>query len=211
MRLFDLCVAKQLSGGGSSETFNVKAKYKNNDALSVANLLELEIGEGITSISQSAYSGCTSLTRLVIPNSVTSIGTSAFYNCRSLSDLTLGNNVTTIRNGAFYNCRSLSNITLGNKVTTIGNSAFEVCLALETLKLSKSVTNIGPLAFADSEKLKILDLTEFDGSAVPTLGNGAISNFASDCKFLFSSQTALDAFAANSGWSRYSGIFEVVT
>lgn len=188
MHLFDLCVAKQLSGGGSSETFNVKAKYKNNDALSVANLLELEIGAGITSISQSAYSGCESLTRLVIPNSVTSIGTTAFYNCRSLSDLTLG-----------------------NKVTTIGNSAFERCYALETLKLPKSVTYIGPLAFADSFKLKILDLTEFDGSAVPTLGNGAISNFASDCKFLFSSQTALDAFAANSGWSRYSGVFEVVT
>ena len=43
------------------------------------------VPDGVTSISGSVFSGCTSLTEIVIPDSVTSIGESAFSGCTSLS------------------------------------------------------------------------------------------------------------------------------
>lgn len=48
---------------------------------------DLVIPNGVTSIGQYAFYGCTSLTSVVIPDSVTSIGQSAFYGCSSLKEV----------------------------------------------------------------------------------------------------------------------------
>ena len=62
------------------------------------------MGNSVTSISESAFSNCSSLTSITIPNSVTSIGKSAFSNCSSLTSVILGNNVTSIGDNAFSSC-----------------------------------------------------------------------------------------------------------
>ena len=63
----------------------------------------------------------------VIPNSVTSIGDSAFWGCRSLSDIVIPSSVTSIGDCAFWDCSSLSDIIIPSSVTSIGDSAFEDC------------------------------------------------------------------------------------
>ena len=64
----------------------------------------------------------------VIPNSVTSIGDSAFWGCRSLSDIVIPSSVTSIGDCAFWDCSSLSDIIIPSSVTSIGDSAFSDCI-----------------------------------------------------------------------------------
>ena len=72
----------------------------------------LVIPEGVTSIGDDAFCGCSGLTSVTIPNSVTSIGYEAFYECTSLTSVTIPNSVTSIGGSAFRNCRGLTSVTI---------------------------------------------------------------------------------------------------
>ncbi len=62
----------------------------------------------VKSISGSAFSGCSNLTKIVIPESVTSIGGFAFENCTSLMEIVIPKSVTSVGNGLFTHCYSLT-------------------------------------------------------------------------------------------------------
>lgn len=64
----------------------------------------VEIEAGVTSIGNSAFSGCSGLTNVTISGSVTSIGGSTFSGCSGLTSVTIPESVTSIRNSAFYGC-----------------------------------------------------------------------------------------------------------
>ena len=101
----------------------------------------------VTTIGESAFANCHSLTSVTIPNSVTSIGNSAFGNCNGLTSVTIGNYVTSIGNHAFSNCKGLTSVTIPNSVTSIGDSAFAYCSGLTSVTIPNSVTSIGDYAF----------------------------------------------------------------
>ena len=89
----------------------------------------------------------------IIPNSVTSIGESAFRECSSLTSITIPNSVTSIGNAAFCSCSSLNSITILDGVTSIGQHAFEFCNALTSITIPNSVTNIENGAFYQCRSL----------------------------------------------------------
>ena len=60
--------------------------------------------------------------------SVTSVGNSAFEDCISLTSITIPNSVTSIAGYAFNGCISLTSITIPNSVTSIGMCAFRHCI-----------------------------------------------------------------------------------
>ena len=77
-------------------------------------------------------------TEYTIPNSVTTIGESAFSDCRSLTSITIPNSVTTLGAYVFQSCRSLTSVEFPNSVTSIGNSAFDNCSSLKDVYYSGS-------------------------------------------------------------------------
>ena len=94
------------------------------------------VPDGILTIGDRAFSGCSSLTTVTLPEGLTSIGDSAFFNCSSLTTVTLPEGLTSIGDSAFFNCFSLTAISLPEGLTSIGNDAFLGCSSLAKIDVS---------------------------------------------------------------------------
>lgn len=203
----------------------------NNNGSAYRNMLQrVEIGEGVTSVSQRAFSNCYSLTSVTIPITVTKIGYAAFSYCYSLASITIPSAVTSFETYsygvytfndcfslqsisipmrlsgglrmAFYNCRSLASISIPSSVTNIDNSAFTYCYSLTYINIPSSVANIGSSAFSDCYGMAIYDFTHH--TSVPTLSNtNAFTNIPSDCVIKVPS-SLLSAWKSATNWSTYA-------
>ena len=161
------------------------------------------IGDGITSIGNYVFYGCSGLTKLTLPNSVTSIGNSAFYDCSGLTELTLPNSVTGIGDSAFFACSGLTELTLPNSVTSIGHSAFAYCSGLTELTLSNSVASIGDGAFiCCSDLSKITSLAEIP----PVCGSGVFDRVnKTNCELIVPIVSVI-AYKQAEVWNEFSNI-----
>ena len=132
------------------------------------------IEDGVTSIGDRAFDGCTKLTRVVIPDSVTSIGYSSFRGCYSLPSVAIPDSVTSIGDSAFAYCKALTGITLSGSVTSIGSCAFQSCDSLTSVTMQNGVTDIGDNAFTYCKNLTSVTIP----NSVKTIGTSAFYNCA---------------------------------
>ena len=132
------------------------------------------IEDGVTSIGDRAFDGCTKLTRVVIPDSVTSIGYSSFRGCYSLPSVAIPDSVTSIGDSAFAYCKVLTGITLSGSVTSIGSCAFQSCDSLTSVTMQNGVTDIGDNAFTYCKNLTSVTIP----NSVKTIGTSAFYNCA---------------------------------
>ncbi|WP_400239719.1 leucine-rich repeat domain-containing protein, partial [Methanomethylophilus alvi] len=107
------------------------------------------IPDSVTSIEDSAFSGCTSLTSVTIPDSVTSIGYDAFFGCTSLTAINVaeGNTTYVSENGVLFNKSKTSLIQYPAGKT---DSAYTI---------PDSVTSIGYYAFLSADSLKSIEVS----------------------------------------------------
>ena len=139
-----------------------------------ANVIINGTSYSVTSIDNSAFSGCSSLQSVTIPNSVTSIGYGAFSDCSSLASVTISNSMTSIGNCAFKNC-GLTSVTIPNSVTSIWYEAFSGCSSLQSVTIPNSVTSIGDYAFRDCGSLQSITIP----NSVTSIGESAFRDCSS--------------------------------
>ena len=156
-----------ISGSGNM------ADYGSSDGTPWSNvrnsIKSVVVAEGVTSIGQNAFSGCTILTSITIPESVTSIEYGAFYSCPILTSIIIPDGVTSIGDEAFYGCHSLASITIPESVTSIGSQAFCGCSSLASITIPESVTSIGTQAFYGCSSLASINIL----NGVTSIGRGA--------------------------------------
>jgi hypothetical protein len=127
------------------------------------------IPSSVTTIGESAFYDCRSLTSITIPDGVTTIGSYAFYYCSNLTSIAIPEGVTTIGESTFDACSSLTSITIPNSVTTIGRFAFYYCSSLTSITIPEGVTTIGKYAFSDCRSLTSITIPD----GVTTIGESA--------------------------------------
>ena len=127
----------------------------------------------VTSIGQSAFSGCSNLVGVALHNEVVSIGRRAFYGCCNLVWVQMSTNVTSIEDYAFHDCSNLVGVAIHNGITNIGVSAFTRCSGLASVTIPSSVKRIGKWAFYQCNGLE--NITICDG--VKSIEEFAFANY----------------------------------
>jgi len=159
----------------------------------MTNLSSLTIGQNVTSIDATSFSGCSNIDSIVwrakncssdIPifasssdhvsyfafgDSVEYIPTYLCSGMTAIDSISIPNSVRNIGMSAFHGCSNLSYVTIGDSVTSIGNNAFASC---------NSLPIADNLRYADTYLVEAVDKT------LPTytikegtkfIGNGAFS------------------------------------
>ncbi len=182
-----------------SQRANIKNVVISDGVTSIGNrafafciaLTSITIPASVTSIGNSAFRNCSSLSSITIPASVTSIGAYAFDSCTSLDNITIPNSVTSIDEGAFYGCSGLSSITIPFSVTSIGNQAFVGCRNLTSITIPTRVTSIGNRAFYNCDSLTSITIP----NSVTSIGSDAFNYIASNAVIDFGgTQAQWDSF-----------------
>ena len=119
----------------------------------------MTLNEGLTTIKESTFEGCSSLASIIIPNSVKTIGMSVFSGCSSLISIEIPKTVTSIDKNAFYGCTSLTTVVIGDGVIRIGKNAFAYCEALSSVTFENAS---GWLYEAQTEEGTTTDISESD-------------------------------------------------
>ncbi|MBQ9880306.1 MAG: leucine-rich repeat protein, partial [Clostridia bacterium] len=165
-----------ISGTGAMTDYGVGETpwYSSRDGIH-----NVVITDGVTSIGDRAFYGCSGLASVTIPGSMTSIGDSAFLGCTGIESITVapGNTVyhsagncliETETKTLILGCKN-SVIPNDGSVTSIGDSAFYGCEGLTFVVIPDGVTAIGAHAFYECTDLESVAIS----GSVTTIGDSA--------------------------------------
>ena len=184
----------------SNPLYHANHLYMNESVIT-----NLVIPDGVTSIGDWAFEGCSDLTSVTIPGSVTSIGKSAFEDCSGLTSVTIPEGVKSIEEGTFRRCSSMTSVTIPGSVKSIENNAFNGCSSLTSVSIPSGVTGIRYGAFAGCNGLTSVTIYT---PSLYAYGESAFEGNASGRK-IYVFNNCVDTY--KSRWTIYRDDIEAIT
>ena len=133
--------------------------------------LKTVIINGVTTIGQAAFSGCTSLETVSIAKAEKIY--SAFSGCTALEEVKLPDGLKYMT-GTFNGCTNLKSVNIPETVTYIGAGTFKNCSSLQSLELPSALEKIGVSAFSKAKCFDGKELVLPD--TVTVIGEGAFAD-----------------------------------
>lgn len=113
-------------------------------------LTTVDFGNKLTTVPLNCFMG-SAITEVTLPESCVSLDEQAFINCAALTKVSL--HCTTLGEGAFQDCGSLQTVDFGENLTAVSRWAFSGTAIAEVI-LPESCTSIEENAFRDCSSLK---------------------------------------------------------
>ena len=165
------------------------------------------VADGVTSIGNMAFYGCSILTSITIPNSVTSIGNSAFNNTAWYDNQPDG--LVYVGKVAYkYKGTMPGNTSIMLKEGTLGIAvdAFNSCSDLTSITIPNSVTAIGRWAF---EGCSGLTSVTCEATSVPLTGSGVFNRVPQSSATLYVPAASVETYKKTSPWSGFGSIVAI--
>ena len=163
---FNGCPVKTLHLGRNINSSSNSYTFRDNKTLTT-----LTIGNNVSSVPNSTFSGCTALSSVKLSNSMTTIGDGVFSGCSSLKSIDISS-ITSIGSNAFYDC-GFESLIIPTSVISIGSSAYANCNNLTSITITDAPSNI---TFGGSMSM----YSCFNGCPVKTLHLGRNINSSSN-------------------------------
>lgn len=153
-------------------------KTVGNFAFAESGLRSIAIPLAVTSLGESTFSGCKSLTTVsfdmpsslielspglfsgsglrsvTLPEGIQTIGEAVFKDCKTLASVTLPSTTKTFGSTSFNGCETLKTFDATNSaLTAVADFSFQGCTLLNSVILPDTVSTIGSSAFADCSRL----------------------------------------------------------
>lgn len=116
---------------GDDKVYHVN--YIRSNAFANSSIISITIPEGVKSIENRCFEGCSSLKTISLPKGLQYIGAYAFNGCKSLASIVIPDSVTRIEENAFENCSSLTSINIPQHIDFIGTNCFLGCTLITTI------------------------------------------------------------------------------
>lgn len=147
----------------------------NVDTTEISSVSWVGVGNDNYTVPSFMFYRCVNLTTVTLPTNTTSLGNSCFSTCSSLTTINNLSNVTTLSGaGIFNNCTSLVEINLP-KLTGIVDTTFNGCTNLKRIYLP-SITSINRnSSFSNCTSLEYLQLGSV-GNAMTVTSVGTTTN-----------------------------------